>query len=445
VPVIKLAIIHDTQQQEVDMATATVFIGLGSRNERFIFGSAAVIYAGAGTDYVEIDGTLAGILYGQGGVDILIGADHSDTGSDLIYGDSADDVMPGGGADLIRSRAGDDIVFGGAGGDFVFAGADQDFVDGGSGDDVIWGGTGSDVLHGGAGEDVLHGATPATAPSLPAITVEWNGLNDTSIPAETRSVDATPLELTPHDTAADTLVGGDGNDQLFGADGDDILEGNALHDFLNGGLGNDRMDGGAGHDRYVVDSTLDRIIENPGGGGDTVDAFITYSLMVDADLEHLNLLGKANLNGTGNEGPNSINGNEGSNTLHGRGGGDVLAGGEGNDILIGGGGTDFLNGGPGADRFRYFWTSDAPAGSTRENIRFDRSEGDRLDLSGIDADSDGTPGNQAFRFISGASFTGVDGQLRLTGLVLQGDVNGDRVADLEIQISGVITRADMIL
>ena len=55
------------------MAIATVFIGLGSRNECFIFGSAAVIHAGAGTDYVEIDGMLAGILYGQGGADILVG------------------------------------------------------------------------------------------------------------------------------------------------------------------------------------------------------------------------------------------------------------------------------------------------------------------------------------------------------------------------------------
>ena len=64
-------------------------------------------------------------------------------------------------------------------------------------------------------------------------------------------------------------------------------------------------------------------------------------------------------------------------------------------------------------------------------------EWDIIDLSTIDADTDGTAGNQAFKYIGAAAFGGVDGQLRFSSGILQGDVNGDRVADFEVRIAGV--------
>jgi hypothetical protein len=63
----------------------------------------------------------------------------------------------------------------------------------------------------------------------------------------------------------------------------------------------------------------------------------------------------------------------------------------------------------------------------------------------IDADTDGTAGNQAFKFIGATAFSGVDGQLRFAGGVLQGDVNGDRTADIEIRVVGALARGDLIL
>ncbi|HEY7384825.1 MAG TPA: matrixin, partial [Beijerinckiaceae bacterium] len=76
---------------------------------------------------------------------------------------------------------------------------------------------------------------------------------------------------------------------------------------------------------------------------------------------------------------------------------------------------------------------------------FSRSQRDKIDLRTIDADTDGTAGNQAFRFIGGAAFSGVDGQLRFSGGLLQGDTNGDRVADFEVRIVGALVAGDVLL
>ena len=66
---------------------------------------------------------------------------------------------------------------------------------------------------------------------------------------------------------------------------------------------------------------------------------------------------------------------------------------------------------------------------------------DKIDLSTIDADTDGTAGNQAFSFIGTGAFTGIDGQLRFNNGLLQGDVNGDTIAEFEVSIVGVTTMA----
>jgi hypothetical protein len=80
-------------------------------------------------------------------------------------------------------------------------------------------------------------------------------------------------------------------------------------------------------------------------------------------------------------------------------------------------------------------------------VFFRRTDGDRIDLSTIDADIDGAPGNQAFHFVPGGigdAFTGADGELRFSGGLLQGDVDGDRTADIEIRIVGTLLAADII-
>lgn len=84
----------------------------------------------------------------------------------------------------------------------------------------------------------------------------------------------------------------------------------------------DTLQGGAGNDTYVI-SRNDVIIEVAGGGIDTVQSSINYTL--GANLENLTLTGTGNLAGTGNSLANVITGNSGSNRLNGVGGVDTVS------------------------------------------------------------------------------------------------------------------------
>jgi Ca2+-binding RTX toxin-like protein len=138
---------------------------------------------------------------------------------------------------------------------------------------------------------------------------------------------------------------------------------------------------------------------------------------------------------------------------------DHLSGFNGNDTLTGGGGADWLSGGKGADRFVFKSVADSRGYNNDYITDFSRSQGDRIDLSKIDARS-GVAGNQAFTFIGTADFSGQKGQLRYdvyesedeygrltyTSYV-EADVNGDSVADFELTLDkvGTVTKSYFIL
>ncbi|MEH2526332.1 MULTISPECIES: M10 family metallopeptidase C-terminal domain-containing protein [unclassified Bradyrhizobium] len=130
-------------------------------------------------------------------------------------------------------------------------------------------------------------------------------------------------------------------------------------------------------------------------------------------------------------------------TLSGGGGADTLIGGAGNDTLMGGIGVDSLTGGGGADNFVFAVGSSLAASGQHDRI-FDFVSGvDRIDLSGIDAISS-TGAHDVFRFIGTSAFDGIAGALNyfynssLGVTVLQGDTNGDQIADFAIDLSGSI-------
>ncbi|MBW8727835.1 MAG: hypothetical protein JF625_22150 [Inquilinus limosus] len=120
----------------------------------------------------------------------------------------------------------------------------------------------------------------------------------------------------------------------------------------------------------------------------------------------------------------------------------TLSGGAGDDRLIGSAGIDTLIGGTGADRFGLAAATHSLVGANADRIAdFSRAEGDRIDLSAVDANTL-VAGNQAFSFIGTGLYTGVAGQLRFATTAgtttIAGDVNGDRVTDFHIVLTGTI-------
>ncbi|SEI19076.1 M10 family metallopeptidase C-terminal domain-containing protein [Tardiphaga sp. OK245] len=146
----------------------------------------------------------------------------------------------------------------------------------------------------------------------------------------------------------------------------------------------------------------------------------------------------------GGSGNDTLIANDFGCTLVGGSGNDSLIGGNGNDILEGGIGRDVMTGGGGADVFRFAPLTSSPALLQHDLITDFTAGYDRIDLAGIDAQS-GTAGIDAFTFMGASAFGGMAGQLGYffdiaRGVtVLQGDVNGDRIADFAIDIAGSIS------
>jgi Ca2+-binding RTX toxin-like protein len=105
--------------------------------------------------------------------------------------------------------------------------------------------------------------------------------------------------------------------------------------------------------------------------------------------------------GTG--GADVLSGAGGDEALAGLGGDDMLRGRAGDDRLEGGAGRDLLIGGAGDDVFVFAAVRHSAAGSPDAIRGFEgvgRAGGDRIDLSGIDADP-ARAGDQAFEFGTG--------------------------------------------
>ena len=95
--------------------------------------------------------------------------------------------------------------------------------------------------------------------------------------------------------------------------------GNTLDNILTGNSGANVLTGGAGNDTYIVGSG-DTTIELAGGGIDTVQSAITWTLA--AEFENLTLTGTSAINATGNALSNVLTGNSAANTLSGAAGDD---------------------------------------------------------------------------------------------------------------------------
>ena len=377
-----------------------------------------------------------------------------------------------------------------AGSLLVLGTSGADTLTGTIGDDTIDGGAGADRMSGGAGNDVyivdnaddkvvesIDGGIDEVRTNLTSYTLGAN--------VETLRFGGTGAFTGSGNVLDNLIVGGAGDDTLTGNGGNDTLLGGGGDDLLRGGVGADRMAGGTGNDSYFVDDIGDQVIENGGEGNDTVTASIDYVL--PANVEALRLQDGA-IAGTGNALDNLITGNSAANRLDGGAGADTIVGGDGDDTLLGGdgndsltggsgndllnggagndeigggdgddriyggGGHDLLRGGAGADRF-IFATGDLSADRATSALILDftRADGDKIDLSAIDANI-ATKADEAFSFLGVAAFTRHAGELVLqqNGAYwdVMGDTNGDGRADFVLEFSskaGVPIASDFIL
>ena len=354
-------------------------------------------------------GKLTVTASGSGGFDYTVtGADGVTTTGHATFDTVATDaggnkltLAAGYTATAVDGQGGNDTLTGAAGGDHLWGGAGNDVLDGGTGADTLYGGAGNDVFYvdntGDVASEESTGAgindggsdrvMTSVSYTLGAFIENMNLMGTGDLDGTGNSINnslngnsgANHLwgmagdDLLLGNAGNDSLYGGDGNDSLNGGadadllhgdagvdslnggDGHDVAYGDAGNDTLDGGAGADTMYGGAGNDIYYVDNIGDVVSEESAGagindgGGDRVMSTVDFTL--GTFLENLNLLGGANLNGTGNSLNNGLNGNSGNNTFMGLGGNDTLNGSGGDDTLAGGQGNDVLNGGTGADTF----------------------------------------------------------------------------------------------
>ena len=364
-------------------------------------------------------------------------------------------------------------INGTSGNDTLFGTSVSDTINGLGGDDTLWGYGGNDRLDGGTGADTMYGGIGNDIYTV-------DNVGDSAIENDLEGTDQIKTSLTSYTLPAyvekllftgsgsftgtgnienneimgggsgDTLSGADGVDVLWGGNGNDTLNGGAGDDVLLGESGSDTMSGNGGDDTYMIDSG-DTIVEQPGEGTDFIYSNIaTYTLPDNFEDLRYNLW-TGSFTGTGNALNNKIiggsnndtlSGLDGNDELDGGTGADILYGGDGDDVLIGGGGTgaDTMTGGASSDTFKIGYY-ESGTGSAADKITDFESGVDLIDVSGWDADIT-QPDNQDFIFVDDAPFDGTPGLLRaefdgVDTIVVQGDIDGDMLADFEIRLENV--------
>ncbi|MDE3816022.1 calcium-binding protein [Sinorhizobium meliloti] len=393
---------------------------------------------------VVVSGPGDDTVHGDIGSDILVGGSGSDTleyraiTTDLDASLVRNTVVSTGG-NFVDTIAGFENLTGGQGVNRLEGSDSANVLDGHGTTNTLIGLGGDDGLVGSAGLDTLNGGTGSDTAFyyygiFDPIRFTYRGLvlsleNPAANTGEAQGDVWVSVENLHGSDSHDLIVGDGQANKLFGSRGNDRIFARAGNDALEGGEGADRLDGGTGTDAAsyagsaagVVASLLRPAINTGDAAGDTF--FYVESLI-------------------GTKYSDQLFGSAGANALLGGVGNDFLSAYGGSDIIYGGTGIDRMYGGSGADKFLFKSAAESSLAATDTIFDLTFAEGDRIDLSGIDA-STISVGNQAFSFIGTGAFRGVAGDLRYvkvsSGTYIVGDVNGDKIADLRIQLDDQIS------
>jgi Ca2+-binding RTX toxin-like protein len=441
-----------------------------------VFGSNVSVTTGASVDIIRLTTTFINNVV----VQTNAGADEIYFRSSSVGGGGSVSISAGEGNDLIdfsaTTGAGPTRLADGGDGDDVLIGASASIGSSGSGD-RLFGGAGNDLLDGGGGADTLVGGPgndTYVVDNMADVVTEAAGEGTDTVRASVGSkTDPAQIYKLPDEvenllgTAAggqgvsgnalnNVITMGDGGDLVLLHDGgDDTVIGGGGNDYIYYGAAftnADRNDGGAGTDTLGLIGSLtvtfdaddllgiERIAAYSAGDSSGVVASDYSFTMIDANVAaggHLTVVAQSLLAHERLTFDGSAE-TDGRFFVRGGRGDDTITGGSGNDTLFGNLGADVLTGGGGNDIFQY---TDAAQSTDRAlDTILDFSAGDKINLAGIDADTV-TTGNNSFSFIGDGAFTNQAGQLRAyqagRGWIVEGDVNGDNIADLMIYVQTV--------
>jgi VCBS repeat-containing protein len=403
----------------------------------------------------------------------------------------------------INGSAGADTLTGGSGADTINGAGGADSIRGGGGGDTLAGGAGADTFLVGAGDStILHwdtitdfatGEDKLDISAVDAGTVAIARFGSSTFVYFGSGASAGVVQVNGDLKTSDlivsgavhgyTLYAGGGVETLTGSAGADVLVGGSGTTTLNGGGGADILYGGSGTDTFQYTAISQSnfaaydVIFGFNSGQDKIDiSAIDGGKITIARYDGTTFVYSAPDGGGASQAVVAVSGTslkatdlvtsggatqafvlvgDGAShgvadTLVGAGGNDILYGLDGNDILTGAGGADFMLGGAGADTFVYTSASESSPIATDLIFDFSSAQADKLDLSGIDANS-GTGANDAFSVVT--SFSSVAGQLIIAApdssgyYHVSGDVNGDGVADfvIALNVTGTLTSADILL
>jgi len=411
-------------------------------------GQADIVTANGSAAAETVTLTQSGSAVTATGLAAQVVVDHAEAADRLVVnglaGNDRIDARPLGAPPLALT------IDGGAGNDTLFGGAGADLLLGGDGDDIVSGGLGNDVAFLGAGNDTF-----SWVPGCGSDTIEGqDGTDDLSFVGS--------LANEAFDIAANggrvlflrdvSAISQDLNDveriQLKALGGADTI---AVHDLTGTDItrvgvdlaGTNPAAGDGAADAVTVDGTL---------GADVISLSSSATdigiggLQATVAVQHSESNDRLTIGaGDGNDVVNAAAVAAGRITL-------TLSGGAGDDRLVGSAGVDIFLGGAGADRFAFAAASHSVVGANADRIGdFIRTEGDRIDLSAVDANT-AIAGDQAFSFIGSGLYTGVAGQLRFAvtspgTTTIAGDLNGDGASDFHIALTGAIAlaAADFVL